>query len=133
MRLKNIEQHLDVIERTLFLVSNWNPEHNSLGYGFENGRKYIRWLSESLNLDDFSDYINCYLMSEAGLDATSEVIDLTKSCAQFKIDLKNLITFKLLNTDEMRQNFKPNTNEFIKANEIIELFEQFIDELNISV
>jgi hypothetical protein len=33
----------------------------------------------------------------------------------------------------MRQNFKPNTNEFIKANEIIELFEQFIDELNKSV
>jgi hypothetical protein len=128
--LKNVEQHFDVIEKTLFLVSNWNPKHNRLGYGLGNGRKYMRWLSESLNSDDFSDDISCFLMSEPGFDVTAEMIDLTKSCAQLKVDLKQLIHFKLLNTDEMHQNTKPNTNECIKANEIIELFKQFIDELN---
>ncbi len=119
-----------MIEKILFLVSNWNPKQNSLGYGFGNGRKFMKLLSESSNSDDFSNDINCYLMSEPGLDVTAEIIDLTKSCAQFKLDLKNLIPFKLLNTDEMPKNTKLNSNECVKANEIIELFENCEKKLN---
>jgi hypothetical protein len=65
-------------------------------------------------------------MSEPGLDLTADLIDLTKSCAQFKVDLKNFIPFKLLNKDEMCENTKPNTdnNENITTIEVIELFER---------
>jgi hypothetical protein len=124
------DQTINVIEKTLFLVSNWNPKQNGLGYSFGNGRKFMKLLSESSNLDDFSNDINCYLMSEPGLDVTAEIIDLTKSCAQFKLDLKNLIPFKLLNTDEMPKNTKLNSNECVKANEIIELFENCSKKIN---
>jgi hypothetical protein len=123
---------MNILQKVLFLIRDWNPENPdyNLGFGLTNGKRYVKNLIEKEKLSVNIEEVNCYLMSAPGPDVHLETINLSKMTYQFKVDLKNLIPYKLLNTDEMEIKTKPNCYEPINSNQLIELFNTFVEELN---
>jgi hypothetical protein len=100
-----------------------------LGFGSQNGSKYMQKLINSNELNGIKD-LNCYLMSTPNLKADMIEVNLSQLNNQFKLDLQNLMHYKLLNNDEIQRKYKPKTNECIKADELFHLFETCVKKLN---
>jgi hypothetical protein len=100
---------MNILQKVLFLIREWNLEdpNYSLKFGSINGKRYLKKLIEkeklSVNIED----ITCYLMPTPGPNVNLETINLSHLLDQFKVDLKNLIPYKLLNIDEIKTKTKP--------------------------
>jgi molecular chaperone DnaK (HSP70) len=123
------------LQNVLFLIRDWKPgkSEKKLGFGSKNGSKYIKNLLNSITELSFNSNVEdlyCYLMSEPELNPDINEIDLSKLKKQFILDLQNLVAFKLLDSDELQRNFKDESNEYMSADEWLDLIENCIKYFN---
>ena len=116
----------------MFLIRDWSPEdhNNEFIFGLYEGSKYIENFMNRIKLNDKYADLNCCLMSAPNHDKHSEDINLSELCPQFLKDVKTLIGCKLINFDEMQLKRKFNSREFMSINELLKLFEVYVQTLN---
>ncbi len=128
----NFIKSLQSFQEIFFCIRDWDSTamRKDHKFGFKGGKEYLEKESKDLLLLKYWQKNECFLMPKSGLDFREPDLDFSKLNNQFNIELMRMIGNKLLNIDEMQIKTKPKTNESIDTNDLIELFESYINSLN---